>query len=159
MNDKKIHIYNLLQEVCNIATNQLNTTPIVYGSIGVELILNKDFDASDIDIILKDEIYFQKEKLDEVMIQNGYQLLDMPYHSYIKEGISIEFANFNYWQQTCQFINADFISVQQYNHLYVVLPLENQIKLYEYLTKHPTRSKLKKARDQLKLEALKHFKR
>jgi predicted nucleotidyltransferase len=51
----RFDIYRQLIEVTAFLEEELGQAPIVYGSLGVELALQRDYDAHDIDLIIMNE--------------------------------------------------------------------------------------------------------
>lgn len=146
-------IYSVLMEIVAAITRNFNSAPIIYGSLGVELALNQNYDAHDIDLLLPD-IICEDPKLLTLMRKQGYKKQDKPYLAFVKNGIEVEIAKWSYWVKTAGFISEPDLHVQVGGQSLTVLSLKNQWNLYKYLVNHSLRSDVKRQRDQQKLHDL-----
>lgn len=74
-----MHIAGLLNE-------QLSTTPLLYGSLGLERRLSADLNADDIDVLILEK--FLKDewcRLVDLMEADGYRFIDLREHEFRKE--------------------------------------------------------------------------
>lgn len=82
--------------------NQQSITPLLMGSLGLEYMTKKDWQARDIDIHVKGDPRGweapDEERIDKwdtikiVMESLDYQLLDLHEHEFVKNAISVEFG-------------------------------------------------------------------
>ena len=69
-----LHIASLINQI-------LDTTPLLFGSLGLEKRLNKSLNADDIDVLIPEKILtLYWEKLIEVMEHDGYHLCNVKVH-------------------------------------------------------------------------------
>lgn len=74
--------------------NAIGVTPLLYGSLGLEVLLKTDLRAEDIDILIP-EVYLnaQWQTVVSMMDSLGCILYDLHEHAFQKEGVSIAFAS------------------------------------------------------------------
>lgn len=82
--------------------NKMGIIPLLMGSLGLELVTGLDWQARDIDIHVHgdergweapdEERIFDMDKIEPMMEQFGYRLVDLHEHEFQKEGLSVEFA-------------------------------------------------------------------
>ncbi len=153
MKNKSDVIYEVLAEVNRLIDSRFHILPIVYGSLGVELALSKDYDAHDIDIILPDAIA-ESDDLKILLRKAGFRRVEKPYLAYKKHGFEIEIATWSYWVKAAGLVELPPLSVIKDDHTFNVLALKNQWLLYKYLVYYNLRSDIKRERDRLKLHDL-----
>ncbi len=146
-------IYRQLIEVTAFLEKELGQAPIVYGSLGVELALQRDYDAHDIDLIVMNETYDPK-KITQIMRRHGYSVVPQPYLAYRKDGIDVEIADWAFWKKTVAFNNDPSITVAVDQIPMRVLSVANLRLLYAFLARREGRTGAKKKRDQIKLNDL-----
>jgi len=147
-------IYQALDDVLTLFRRRFDHEPIVYGSLGVELLLNRDFDAHDIDIIVEDAVHAQAKAIDTMLRENGFETVGREYLAYRKNGVVVEISKMSYWIETCSLAPDGLARASYGGRSYQVLSLDNQIRLYSYLARLPLRTAEKRQRDEIKLEAL-----
>ena len=84
------------KEFLNIAKvlNQNFIVPLLFGSLGLVLRINADYEADDIDMLVSENlINYEWIKLKSVVEQQGYVLEDLHEHQFRKNGIKIAFAS------------------------------------------------------------------
>lgn len=84
------------KEFLNIAKvlNQNFIVPLLFGSLGLALRINADYDADDIDMLVSENLINNEwGKLKSVAEQQGYVLEDLHEHQFRKNGIRIAFAS------------------------------------------------------------------
>lgn len=84
MSAQREKLYRQLDDLLMIIRRDFGFEPIVYGSLGVEIILNKDFDARDIDMIIDDEIYIKKDGIVSSLSKGGYEFVPRDYLTFTK---------------------------------------------------------------------------
>lgn len=98
MEDKKFN------EFIKIAKrlNKINITPLIMGSVGLERLTNRSWDAQDLDIHVpgdergwevspESNIYYWDEIV-TIMNSLGYELMDLHEHEFFNGDISVEFG-------------------------------------------------------------------
>ena len=97
MTDKLTEFLTITKEL-----NQLGIVPLLMGSLGLELVTGRDWQARDIDIHVHgdergweapdEERIFDMERIQPMMEKLGYKLVDLHEHEFQKGEFSIEFA-------------------------------------------------------------------
>lgn len=154
MNSHRDKVYAILCEVMAIFEETVGTKPLIYGSLGVELTLSRDYQARDIDLILMDCDY-EKPSWRYGLLSRGFHQLSRPYLAFIKDGIDVEIANFSYWKKEAGLREDAPQTIDIDGCTFIVMSRSNLIKLYDYLFHHDGRDKLKQSRDAIKLLDLK----
>ncbi|MFA5236055.1 MAG: hypothetical protein WC399_04370 [Bacilli bacterium] len=146
-------IYRHLVDVVAFLEKELGQAPVVYGSLGVELALQHDYDAHDIDLIVMDEAYDPK-KITQSMRRHGYSVVPQTYLAYRKNGIDVEIANWDFWKKAVAFTNDPMVTVMVDQTPMRVLSVPNLKLLYAFLARREGRAIVKRSRDQIKLNDL-----
>ncbi len=82
--------------------NDIDIIPLLMGSVGLEIVTEKSWDAQDLDIHIPGDkrgwevppelnIYKWNDVVD-IMNSMGYSLIDLHEHEFSKEGLSVEFG-------------------------------------------------------------------
>lgn len=150
MSEHREVVYQILHEVVTLIEGRFGVHPIVYGSLGVELALDKDYDAHDVDLLLDDAIV-GGDQLPLLLHKAGYKRVAKPYLAFKKNGVEVEIAKQSYWQKEAGFLDENPLLVNRGEASYSVLGVKNLWRLYKYLTKHSLRSDAKRNRDKAKL--------
>jgi hypothetical protein len=150
MNGHRQVVYQTLREVVTLIEGRFGVHPVVYGSLGVELALDKDYDAQDVDLLLNDEIV-SGDQLPLLLRKAGYKRVAKPYLAFKKNGVEVEIAKQSYWKKEAGFQDENPLQVNRDATSYAVLDVKNLWRLYKYLTKYSLRSDTKRNRDQVKL--------
>jgi hypothetical protein len=82
--------------------NNIDIIPLLMGSVGLEVVTGKSWDAQDLDIHIPGdrrgwevppELNIHKwNQVVEIMKSMGYRLIDLHEHEFSKEGLSVEFG-------------------------------------------------------------------
>jgi hypothetical protein len=80
-------------KIAEYLNHDMGIIPVLYGSLGLQMISETDFYPDDIDILIPAE--FLKEKWDvfrKSMKRIGYELVDLHEHEFIRNDIKIAFS-------------------------------------------------------------------
>lgn len=124
----KFSVFLNLAEQLN---RELETVPLLYGSLGLEQRLRMDLHADDIDILVP-EIWLQERwgDLAELMERQGYRLYDLHEHAFCKDGISVAFAAL---ESLWEFAGIEIEKIPRilYNEIcYLLLDLDDYRRVY-----------------------------
>lgn len=85
--------------------NGIGVTPLLMGSLGLEQVTGRDWQARDIDIHVPgdprgweapdEERIYDFKKIEVIMTRLGYHLVDLHEHEFQKEDLSVEFGGMN----------------------------------------------------------------
>lgn len=157
----------LVNEFLNIAQqlNRLAITPLIMGSVGLEMVTERDWQAQDIDIhvpgtrggweIPADRQIDQWESIISVMETLDYQLVDLHEHKFVKDEYSVGFASVNTLPEFAGIELRELKLKQQDELTYYVLSLEQFLSVYLSSSKDSYRSEKNNNKDFKKIEYLK----
>ncbi|HSL86939.1 MAG TPA: hypothetical protein VK861_08395, partial [Bacteroidales bacterium] len=82
--------------------NNIDIIPLLMGSVGMEVVTKRCWDARDIDIHVPGDrrgfqvppelAVYKWDRIMSIMISMGYELTDLSEHAFHKDGISVEFG-------------------------------------------------------------------
>lgn len=152
---------NKYKEFLRIAKHlnkELDITPILYGSLGLSRLIQEDLKSEDIDILVPQKyITTNWDKLQKVLLNIGYQLINEKEHEFIyknnKIGIAHEedllpFAGVNY--KKLKTISDD-------NANYKILNLDQYKKVYGKSEKDSYRSQQNNKKDIKKIKLINNY--
>ena len=86
-----------LFEVTQILNEKFQVIPLLYGSFALEEVLDKDYQAHDIDLLIPVEVLKNKIELIEAFVMNGFTYFNQEVLTFEKNGIEIEISNLEKW--------------------------------------------------------------
>ena len=143
-------VYRILDEALALLHD---CHPIVYGSLGIELILDHDYGAHDVDVLIRDE-HYNEIKIRQAFRSKGYTDLAREYLALAKDGVEVEISRLSYWTNNGVFVAPRAEIVIRRGKAYPVLDQGNSKRLYAYLSAKPDRDEGKRQRDLIKLRDL-----
>ena len=133
---------------------------LMYGSLGLEYITNENLNSDDIDILIPNA--FVNEKWDEfkdVLIDNGYVLIDEYEHTFQKNEICYSYASFEELESFAKINLSDIECKSDFGVQFKVLSLEQYLKVYTSSSKDGYRINVRKKKDADKISFIqKHLK-
>ncbi|WP_213167748.1 hypothetical protein [Alkalicella caledoniensis] len=86
-------LYNEFLSIATELNKRFDIVPVLYGSLGLQVVTGVEFHPQDIDILVPKEYVAEKwELLLEVIEEMGYTLIDLNEHEFEKDGIKAAFA-------------------------------------------------------------------
>lgn len=145
--------------------NRYEKKPLLIGSLGLEFVIKKDWNPSDIDIHLpgdprgweapdEDRIY-DFDIIQSVMENLGYELVDLHEHEFKKGDKSVEIGSMD---STGEFAGIDLnelIEIQYDGAIFLLPTLEQFLKVYEASSKDSYRNDNNNDKDFDKIKYLK----
>lgn len=135
---------------------ELQIKPLLFGSLGLERRLGKDLHADDIDILIPERFLNSDwDKLLSLMNGEGWQLYDEEEHAFEKGGICAAFASL---ENLVPFADVDISAIPTVNDggaQYLLLTLEDYLKVYQASSKDGYRRDIKNKQDSAKIELIK----
>jgi len=105
--------------------------PVLYGSLGLQVLTNIDLNPQDIDILVPEKYIDEEWEYFKASIEDlGYEFIDLDEHEFKKDGLKVAFS---FEEDLKQFANIDYnnLKIHQYNGvLYKLLNLEEYLKVY-----------------------------
>lgn len=120
--------------------NKKNIIPLLMGSLGLEFVTEKDWNARDIDIHVSgdprgweapdEERVYQWDDIIEVMLKLNYKLVDLHEHEFLKNNISVEYSVVDTLPSFAN-VTPDELSYQNIDNIEFYTPtLEAFLKIY-----------------------------
>jgi len=135
--------------------NELDIIPVLYGSLGLQVVAGIDFSPQDIDILVPLEFLQNKwVKLQDTMERINYKLVDLHEHAFEKDDIKIGFA---FIEDLATFAEIDYKKLQLVKSSgirYQKLSLEDFLKVYSKSLHDGYRRTKNNNKDLIKLEAI-----
>ncbi len=161
---------NKLDEFIEIAgkLNGMGITPLLMGSVGLEVVTGKSWDSQDLDIhvpgdkrgweVPAETSIYNWSEIVEIMNSMDYTLIDLHEHEFSKDGLSVEFGIIDTLPEFAgvQIENLEIHRVEEVR--YYLLNPEQYLRVYEASSKDSYRSEQNNDKDLGKIEYLKNLK-
>ena len=134
--------------------NIFKITPLLYGSLGLEVLTNTDLSADDIDILIP-EIFVNGtrwNKFKNVLEIMGYVLIDEDEHTFRKDNIDYSYASI---ENLKEFADIDVSGIKEYtknNTKAYLLSLKQYLKVYQKSSLDGYRMNKKEKKDNDKIK-------
>ncbi|MFZ2150709.1 MAG: hypothetical protein WAZ12_00105 [Candidatus Absconditicoccaceae bacterium] len=135
--------------------NSIDITPVLYGSLGLSMLLNIDLKPQDIDILIPENFLKTDWNLFKNLIEKlGYKLVDLHEHEFKKEKIKIAFAT---QENLKPFANVDHNNLEIVQNIgaYKQLSLQDYLKVYTKSSKDSYRKDKNNDKDATKINIIK----
>jgi len=147
--------YSNFLYIADLLNKKLKIIPLLFGSLGLEKRLTMDLYADDIDILVP-EVYLNNNWLDLLKLMNdeGYCLCNEEEHEFKKGDIKIAFASI---ESLKEFANIDIANIPYITDggaTYLLLELEDYLKVYKESSKDGYRKNVKNKQDQYKIDLI-----
>lgn len=113
--------------------DKFKIVPLLYGSLGLEVLTNCDLSSADIDILIPN-IYVNGEKWNEFKLhleQLGYILIDEHEHTFRKDNIDYSYAKIEGLNSFANIMEEDIKVFEKDHAKYKLLSLEQYLRVYE----------------------------
>ena len=151
-------LYNDFLFVAKALNKSLDITPVLYGSLGLQIVSGIEFHPQDIDILVPFEYINEKwDDLKTVAEELGYKLVDLQEREFEKNGLKIAFA---FVEDLFPFAQVDYTSLKVVNKegiKYKTLSLEDYLKVYSKSVNDGYRCTKNNSKDIEKIEKLKEI--
>lgn len=126
-----------------IELNKLNIIPLLLGSLGLEKVTNRSWQASDIDIYLIDEeiLDHRYEDIQKILIDRNYVKSLDSYRSYIKDNFEVEYKSFLDFQKLVKIDKEKLNLIKKEGVLYYLPTIEQFIEIYSSSARDPKEKK------------------
>ncbi|WP_349410025.1 hypothetical protein [Pseudalkalibacillus sp. SCS-8] len=148
-------LYNEFLRVTKKLNDDLEITPILYGSLGLEKVTGLTFSPQDIDILVPFR-YIKPEwtTLEKKMEELGYTLVDLHEHKFLKEQFEI---GFSFEEDLWPFAGIDPGQLTEKNDsgtIYRLLSANDYLKVYKRSSEDGYRRTKNNAKDFEKIHVL-----
>ncbi len=142
--------YKLFLSSAQLLFDEFGIKPLLYGSLGLEVLLQRNLQSDDIDILIPNTVLHEKwEYLKTFLESNDYLLVDFHEHTFVKEGIKYSYASIeelNDFAGVNSFVEKEFC---------LFLTLFDYLKVYESSLKDSYRQNTKNKNDIEKIDIIK----
>ena len=144
--------------------NTIGILPLLMGSVGLEQVTGRDWQAGDLDIHVPsdprgweapdEERIYRFDELNQVMEKLGYHLVDRHEHEFQKDGYSVEFGGLNSLPSFAGVELADLEAVVDQGVRYYLPSAEQYLKIYQASSKDSYRAEQNNSKDFAKIDYL-----
>ena len=137
--------------------DKFNIVPLLYGSLGLEVLTKSSLDADDIDILIP-QVFITGDKWKEFKLfleSFGYTLIDEHEHTFCKNGVDYSYASIDGLKG---FADIDICDIEIRNisgTKIMLLSLEQYLKVYKKSSLDGYRMSVKEKQDNQKIEFIK----
>ncbi|WP_033828776.1 phosphoribosylanthranilate isomerase [Bacillus andreraoultii] len=159
-NDKLAVFFSIAKEL-----NENGIIPLLMGSVGLELVTGKSWDAQDLDIHVPGDArgwevhpelnIYNWNVIVKIMNSMGYELIDLHEHEFSKDEWSVEFGIINTLPDFAGIQLKDLNLHQKGDVKYYLLSPEQYLRVYEASSKDSYRADQNNNKDSKKIDYLK----
>lgn len=134
--------------------HKFGIVPLLYGSLGLEVLTSTSLNSDDIDILIPGS-YIKGEKwllLKQFLTENGYYLIDEKEHTFRKDTIDYSYASIENLQDFAGINLEDIELYTDSNVNYLLLSIEQYLKVYQKSSQDGYRINKKEKQDFLKIQ-------
>jgi len=147
--------------------NEIEITPLLMGSVGLEVVTEKSWDAQDLDIhvpgdergweVPAEEAIHNWNEIMKIMQSLDYQLVDLHEHEFSKDGLSVEFGIVDTLPAFAG-VQLEELAIQQMGDVqYYLLTPKQYLRVYEASSKDSYRADKNNHKDDRKIHFLKRM--
>ena len=133
--------------------------PLLYGSLGLEILTNHNLGSDDIDILIPEK-YIKEElwlEFKEYLETKGYTLIDEHEHTFTKDNIKFSYASIENLDEFAGIKVEDINKYIENETVYLLLDLPHYLKVYKRSSLDGYRINHKEKQDHKKIEFIKHM--
>ncbi|MGT2750260.1 phosphoribosylanthranilate isomerase [Streptococcus orisasini] len=159
-------MYHLFLEIAR-ELNAIGITPLLMGSVGLEVRTECSWQARDLDIHVPsdprgweapdEERIYRFDELNVIMEKLGYHLVDRHEHEFQKDGCSVEFGGLDSLPSFAGVALEDLEEVEDEGAHYYLPSLEQYLKIYQASSKDSYRADNNNRKDFAKIDYLKQI--
>lgn len=149
--------YDCFIKNAEMLNSNFNIVPLLYGSLGLEVLTNTPLNADDIDILIP-EVYVTGGKWNEfktLLENNGYVLIDENEHTFRKDGVDYSYASVEGLKDFADIDLHDIEIRNVSNTKFMLLSLQQYLKVYQKSSQDGYRMNVKEKQDNKKIEFIK----
>ncbi len=147
--------YNEFLRIAKVL-NENGIIPLLFGSLGLTLRLNTDYNVDDIDVLINKKYLNENwQSFRSIMEEQGYVLEDLHEHQFRKEEYKMAFADI---ESLAPFANIDLSSIELIINngvKYFLLNLKQYLAVYKASSKDSYRRNKNNNKDFEKIELIK----
>lgn len=140
-----------------LLNKEYNIVPLLYGSLGLEVLINTSLNADDIDILIPERYLSVSGWLEfrSFLERDGYKLIDEHEHTFRKDGVNYSYASV---EGLKEFADIDVCDIEIHSiseTKFMLLSLEQYLKVYQKSSLDGYRMNVKEKQDDRKIEFIK----
>ncbi|WP_121603877.1 phosphoribosylanthranilate isomerase [Virgibacillus sp. Bac332] len=145
--------------------NEIQIIPLLMGSVGLEVVTEKSWDAQDLDIhvpgdkrdweVPAEKAIFDWDRIVRLMDSLGYCLVDLHEHEFLKSGLSVEFGIIDTLPSFAGVLLEGIETHQKAGAKFYLLTLKQYLRVHEASSKDSYRADKNNYKDIHKIEYLK----
>lgn len=149
--------FNCFLENAEMLNDKFNIVPLLYGSLGLEVLTKSSLNADDIDILIP-QVFVTGDKWTEFKLfleSHGYTLIDEHEHTFRKNDIDYSYASI---EGLKEFAGIDICNIEIRNisgTKSMLLSLEQYLKVYQKSSQDGYRMNVKEKQYNQKIEFIK----
>ncbi len=130
--------------------DEFGIKPLLYGSLGLAVLLQKDLLSDDIDILIPDEVLSNNWEYFKTFLEsNGFALIDLHEHTFVKDNVKYSYADID---GLSDYAGINSLCESEYH---LSLTLYDFLKVYEASLKDGYRQNNKNKKDNEKIDVIK----
>lgn len=149
--------FDFFLQNAEMLNNKFNIIPLLYGSLGLEVLTNSSLNADDIDILIP-QMFVTGDRWEEFksfLESCEYVLIDEHEHTFCKDGVDYSYASIDGLKD---FADIDICDIEIRNvsvTKFMLLSLEQYLKVYQKSSQDGYRMNVKEKQDNQKIEFIK----
>lgn len=149
--------FNCFLENAEMLNDKFNIVPLLYGSLGLEVLTNTSLNVDDIDILIP-QVFVTGDKWKEFksfLESHGYTLIDEHEHTFCKDDVDYSYASIDGLKE---FADIDVCDIEIRNisgTKFMLLSLAQYLKVYQKSSLDGYRMNVKEKQDNQKIEFIK----
>ena len=151
--------FNCFLQNAEMLNDKFNIVPLLYGSLGLEVLTNSSLNADDIDILIPQEFVIG-DKWTEFKLfleSHGYLLIDEHEHTFCKDGTDYSYASIDGLKEFADIDICDIEIRSVKGTKFMLLSLEQYLKVYQKSSQDGYRMNVKEKQDNQKIEFIKRM--
>ena len=151
--------FDCFLQKAEMLNNKFNIVPLLYGSLGLEVLTNSSLNADDIDILIPQEFVtgYRWTEFKLFLESHGYTLIDEHEHTFCKDGVDYSYASIDGLKG---FADIDISDIEIRNisgTKFMLLSLKQYLKVYQKSSLDGYRMNVKEKQDNQKIEFIKRM--
>ena len=149
--------FNYFLQNAEMLNDKFNIVPLLYGSLGLEVMTKSSLNADDIDILIP-QVFVTGDRWTEFKLfleSEEYELIDEHEHTFRKDGVDYSYACI---EGLKEFADIDICDIEIRNisgTKIMLLSLEQYLKVYQKSSLDGYRMNVKEKQDNQKIEFIK----
>ena len=148
-----INKFALFLENARILSENFDTVPLLYGSLGLEYLTGDDLGSDDIDILVPRILITDRWRDFQTVLETaGYTLQDEHEHTFIRDGVAYSYADIEDLEPFAGIRTEEIEKREKDGVSFLVLSLEMYIKVYKKSSMDGYRVKFRHKKDAEKIK-------